>query len=107
MEDSEKKTYVQVMTDEKDESVISAFLEVAKSTVLNILYPHEADEEKRVWLNRYDSTQCKIAAYMLNKRGAEGETMHSENGISRTYANADIPNDLKNEITPFAKVPRV
>ena len=107
MEDSEKKTYVQAMTDEKDESVISVFLEIAKSTVLNILYPYETEDDKMVWLKKYDSTQCKIAAYMLNKRGAEGETMHSENGISRTYGNADIPNDLKNEITPFAKVPRV
>ncbi len=104
MEDSEKITYVKAMTDETDETVISVFLEVAKQAILNRLYPFETEDESRKWLTKYDTTQCRITVYLLNKRGAEGETAHSENGVSRTYSSADIPNALLYEITPFAKV---
>ncbi len=104
MEDSEKITYVKAMTDETDETVISVFLEIAKQSILNRLYPFEIEEESRQWLAKYDTLQCRIAVYLLNKRGAEGETAHSENGVSRTYSSADIPNALLYEITPFAKV---
>lgn len=104
MEEVQKIKCVQALTDETDESVISIFLEMAKATILNRLYPYETDEEKLVWISKYDMLQCKIATYLLNKRGAEGEITHSENGISRTYSSSDIPNALLNEITPFAKV---
>lgn len=49
-------------------------------------------------------TQVEIAAYMLNKRGAEGETAHSENGVSRSYEDGDIPATLLRRITPMAGV---
>jgi hypothetical protein len=41
---------------------------------------------------------------MFNKRGAEGETAHSENGVSRTYQSANVSEDLLKEITPKAGV---
>ena len=41
---------------------------------------------------------------MLNKRGAEGQTSHSENGISRSYENADIPESMLKSIIPFCGV---
>lgn len=51
---------------------------------------------------RYEYVQVEIAVYLINKRGAEGETAHSENGISRTYDNADIPSALLRDVVPFA-----
>lgn len=53
---------------------------------------------------QYDTLQCEIAAYMLNKRGAEGQTSHSENGISRSYENADIPASMLRVVTPHVGV---
>ena len=41
---------------------------------------------------------------MFAKRGAEGETAHSENGVSRTYASANVSEDLLKEITPKGSV---
>ena len=41
---------------------------------------------------------------MLNKRGAEGQTSHSENGISRSYENADIPSSMLKVVTPHVGV---
>ena len=49
---------------------------------------------------QYEHLQLEIAIYMLNKRGAEGQTSHSENGISRSYENADIPKSMLMSITP-------
>lgn len=102
MDENKKIEIVRKITEENDDTVISLFLKMSEQIVLNRLYPYETAEEKRVWLEKYDMTQCRIASYLLNKRGAEGEKAHSEGGISRTYTSADVPNDLISEITPFA-----
>jgi hypothetical protein len=44
--------------------------------------------------------QCEIAAYLLNKRGAEGQTSHTENGITRNYGGADVPESMLSSIIP-------
>ena len=38
---------------------------------------------------------------MEGKRGAEGQTQHSENGITRQYENADIPSSMLKSLTPY------
>ena len=53
---------------------------------------------------RWNELQIQIALFLYNKQGAEGETHHSENGVTRTYENADIPDSLLNDITPLAVV---
>ena len=45
-----------------------------------------------------------IDVALLNKRGAEGETAHSENGVSRSYEDGDIPPTLLRRILPMAGV---
>ena len=50
---------------------------------------------------QYENLIMKMALYSLTKMGAEGETSHSENGISRTYSGGgDYPNELLNQIIP-------
>lgn len=53
---------------------------------------------------RWNELQIQIALFLWNKQGAEGETQHTENGVSRSYENADIPVSLLNDITPLVKV---
>ena len=53
---------------------------------------------------RWNELQIQIAIFLYNKQGAEGEKSHDENGVKRTYENADIPDSLLNEITPLVKV---
>jgi len=48
--------------------------------------------------------QLEIATYLLNKRGAEGQTAHSENGISRSYESADVPSSMLNQIVPHCGI---
>ena len=54
--------------------------------------------------SRYLDLQLRIAADLWAKSGAEGETAHSENGISRTWSNAWISEELLSEVTPKARV---
>ena len=49
-------------------------------------------------------TQVEIAVYLMNKRGAEGESAHSENGVSRTYENGDVPASMLRGIVPMVGV---
>ena len=48
------------------------------------------DHIDKLLVQKYQSLQVEIAAYLLDKRGATGEIAHSENGISRSYENGDI-----------------
>ncbi len=84
------------------DGMLSAYLTVAGRKVLRRLYPYRlgvAEVPKE-----YEYKQLEIAAYLVNKRGAEGETAHSENGISRTYENADVPDAMLREIVPHCAV---
>ena len=80
------------------DDVLLSYLKIAGEKIINRAYPY--DDTVTEVPRRYGVLQCEIATYLLNKRGAEGETAHSENGISRTYENADIPESLMGEIIP-------
>ncbi len=77
-------------------------LESAKAVILSRRFPF--GEYPQEIEDRYKDLQIRIAVEMFSKRGAEGETAHSENGISRTYASANVSEDLLKEITPKAGV---
>lgn len=102
MTDTEKLTMLKAMTGEKDESVLSTYLSIAGNKVLKRAYPF--DSTVTVVPDRYAYNQVEIAAYLVNKRGAEGETAHSENGISRSYEDGDVPPTLLREIVPCARL---
>ena len=77
-------------------------LESAKAVILSRRFPFgEQPEEIEP---KYKDLQIRIAVEMFSKRGAEGQTAHSENGVSRSYASANVSEDLLKEITPKAGV---
>lgn len=100
MTDAERIELVKAMTDESNDTVISAFLSMAGEAICHYCDPYGTIESADI-LDKYGSAQAKLAAYFLNKRGADGQTSHSENGISRTYESGDIPPSIMREITPF------
>lgn len=102
MTDAEKLSMLKTMTGEKDEDVLSTYLSIAGNKVLKRAYPF--DSTVTVVPDRYAYNQVEIAAYLVNKRGAEGETAHSENGISRSYEDGDVPPTLLREIVPCASL---
>lgn len=98
----QKLAALKAMTDEQDEDVLSTYLSIAGNKVLQKAFPFNPEQTEVP--ERYEYTQLEIAVFLLNKRGAEGETTHSENGISRTYSGGDVPPALLREITPMAAV---
>ena len=100
-----KLTVLRTMIDNYDESdeTLFAFLDLAKDKVLNRLYPFKTDYTGLTVPDRYASVQLKVAAYMLQKRGAEGQIQHIENGIHRNYGSADIPDGMLQEIVPYCQ----
>lgn len=58
----------------------------------------------KLYPEQYSDLICRMAIYSIAKMGAEGQTSHSENGISRSYGNASqYPDELLNEVTPLVK----
>lgn len=94
--------------DEEDSGVLEVYLEIARQKILNRMYQFGTDEEYDGLEvpDRYISVQLNISLYLLNKRGAEGEIQHIENGIHRNYGSSDIPDALLKDVTPFCKAIR-
>lgn len=93
---------VQIVGEGYPESILSTYLTLAAQKIIRRAYPY--NNAVTVVPSQYDSLQVEIAAYMIQKRGAEGELSHSENGISRTYENADVPETLISLVTPYCGV---
>lgn len=100
---TEKVVILRDMTKSEDnDKTLAAYLALAGKAVCNRCYPY--DETKTEVPRRYAMDQIEIAAYLLNKRGAEGQLSHSENGISRSYEAASIPESMLKRITPYCGV---
>lgn len=91
MTDLEKIQMVKTMCDEADTDTISVYLFVAEQKICHRLFDDSVTELPS---KGYDGLHIEATVYMLNKRGAEGETVHNENGVNRAYENADLPDSL-------------
>lgn len=103
MTEVEKLSMLRVMVGQPNEGdwsddVLSSYLAIAGQKILNRAYPY--DDSVTEVPRRYSYLQCDIANYLLNKRGAEGQTAHGENGVSRSYESADVPESMLSEIVP-------
>lgn len=96
-------------TDEDEISGKDAFLSflltMAGQKIIERLYPF--DDTKTVVPIKYQTKQIEIAVFLFDKKGAEGEVSHNENGVNRTYENADVPDSLMRGIVPYCGFPIV
>lgn len=108
MTDVEKLALCRVMVEQPNtangwsDDVLNSYLNIAGRKIIERRYPY--DDGVTEVPARYGYLQCEIATYLLNKRGAEGEVSHSENGINRTYESASIPESMLRDITPVCGV---
>lgn len=101
MTDNEKliRLAVLISPDTAKEELLSYLLEQAEGIVLNKRYPFGVPDGATV-PDVYTHTQLRIAVELFSKMGAEGQTGHSENGISRSYEAADVSPSLLKHIIP-------
>lgn len=83
--------------------VLTSFLDEAGDVIINRAYPFRDDVVDVP--RKYQRRQIEIAVYLVNKRGAEGETKHDENGTNRTYESASVPESMLRDIMPYCKIP--
>ena len=103
MTETDKLVTLKAMIGDSDtEEVLSAYLKLAGAKIISKAYPYKNDVTEVP--SQYHALQVEIAAYMLNKRGAEGQTAHTENGITRQYENADVPASMLKAVTPYCGV---
>lgn len=68
-------------------------------------YPKTFSEEKiEADLYQYKSTIAMAVIDLFNKEGAEGETSHSESGITRNYESAFVSSSVFRNVVPFIGV---
>lgn len=86
MTDAEKRIELTkaISPDTDTDEVLDAMLADAGALILNRMYPFGYDEAMTVPA-RYERIQIKLAVELYTHRGAEGQTAHSENGISRSW----------------------
>ncbi|MEC4272957.1 phage head-tail connector protein [Adlercreutzia sp. R25] len=92
--------------DERFERYIPYHLMLAKKAVVERMWPCDPDKTWEDVPERHHATACEITVYLVNRRGAEGETSHSESGTSRSYESAGVPDSLLRGIVPHVGVPR-
>ena len=94
---------VKARTGVTDDTLLSAYIQDAAQAIINKAYPFKT--EITTVPAKYERLQIEIAVYLVNKMGAEGQTVHIENGIHRTYESASIPDSMLKAVIPLAKIP--
>lgn len=102
MTDAEKITMAKALIgpdEEATDALVSVYLLDAKDAILQRRNaPAGADLEVK-----YDMLQVRLAARKFLRRGGDGELIHNENGINRTYKSVN-DEDLLMEVMPLARV---
>jgi hypothetical protein len=86
------------ITEKVNDIELEDILESAKAVIMSRRFPF--GEQPTDIEDKYKDLQIRIAVEMFNKRGAEGEIAHSENGVSRSYSSSSVSEELLREITP-------
>lgn len=90
-------------TQEPDDAVLERCIETAYFAIQSRRFPFTDDWPEEVE-PRYRNLQYRIALDVYNKRGAEGELSHTENGVSRGYESSWISDQLLREVVPMCEV---
>lgn len=98
-EEKIERLAVLISPDTAETELLYLLIEAAEGIVLNRRYPFGYPEGTEVE-KRYEHIQLQIALELFSKMGAEGQTAHSENGISRSYEAADVSPSLLKRIVP-------
>lgn len=87
---------------ENNEEIVSLLVDLACQNVVNRRYPFGCtNEQAQVAVSQYSNVVFRAVVYAYNMQGAEGQSSHSENGISRAYIDED---KLYTEIVPMCGV---
>lgn len=85
------------------DDVVNTFFQLSKNAILLKRFPYLQDISEKELPSIYDSLCVRLAVYMYNKQGAEGEISHTENGVSIKWENGDLPESMMSEVIPMSE----
>jgi len=93
-----------------EDALLTEYLYSARETFLarrwpTSQYPVDAHGEPII-APRWTDWILRAAVEMYNKRGAEGQTIHTENGINRHYESGTLSQSLLCEVAPVVGLAR-
>ena len=94
-----EKLKVLISPDTASDELLSYLLEQSEGIILNRRYPFGAPEGATLSA-MHEQIQLRIAVELFSKMGAEGQTEHAENGITRKWEAGDVSPSLLRTIIP-------
>ena len=94
-----EKLKVLISPDTASDLLLSNLLEQSEGIVLNRRYPFGPPEDATLSA-MHEQIQLRIAVELFSKMGAEGQTEHAENGITRKWEAGDVSPSLLRTIIP-------
>ena len=86
------------------DDTLLVYLKMAGNDVIRRCHPSSASIEVHEVPEMYEDIQVQLACNRILKRGAEGQSSMTDNGVTRVYESDTV---LLNRIVPFAHVPGV
>lgn len=90
--------------EEMSDTILTTYLNMAEGIVIRHCFPLLPNGVNAMMPEKYNTLQVQIANELIQKRGAEGEKSHNENGVNRSYETAGVSKSLLQQITPCARV---
>lgn len=90
---------VLISPDTASDLLLSSLLEQSEGIILNRRYPFGAPEGATLSA-MHEQIQIRMAVELFSKMGAEGQTEHAENGITRKWEAGDVSPSLLRTIVP-------
>lgn len=87
-----------------DDDALLVYLKMAGNDVIRRCHPSSASIEMHEVPAMYEDIQVQLACNRIVKRGAQGQSSFTDNGVTRVYESDNV---LLNRIVPFAHVPGV
>ncbi len=88
-----------ILPDTASDDTLLYLLEQSEGILLNRRYPFGVPVGATL-APAHEEIQVRIALQLFSKMGAEGQTQHTENGVSRTYEAGDVSPALLRQIVP-------
>ena len=105
MTDVAKLDRLKILLDEKtieNDALLSEYLDIAKEEILNWLYIRAGAVPNGATVpTRYEQVQIFAVVAAFNIRGAEGQTLHIENGMHRQFVYEDLLKYIHSHVFPY------
>ena len=105
MTDNEKLAKVKLLlgvTDNTQDNLLAGYLSMAGEEILNWVYTnYPAPPDDAALPKKYEQVQIQAVITAMTVRGGEGETAHSENGVTRDFKYEDMLAYIHSNVYPY------